>query len=72
MAALWFEERAEESVWHLAVGKAGKGRYRMACAWELELREVRRLWPAKPGESGPLREDRCHSCVEADPERGLG
>ena len=72
MAALWFEERAETSVWHLAVGKAGTGRYRMACEWELELRDARRLWPVKPGESGPPHDERCHSCVEAEPGRGLG
>ena len=72
MAALWFEERAETPVWHVAVGKTGKGRYRMACGWERELRDVRRLWPVKPGESSPPLDDRCHACIEAEPERGLG
>lgn len=72
MAALWFEKSSEKSVWHLADATVGKGRYRMACGWELELQAVRRLWPVKTGEAGPPRDDRCHACVEADPERGLG
>jgi hypothetical protein len=70
MAALWFEERAETAVWHLVSGKSGTGRYRMACAWDLDLRDVRRVWPVKPGDDGPPIDERCHSCVDAEPRRG--
>lgn len=64
MAALWFEELAGPSVWHLGAQRVDDGWYRMACGWELRIRDARRLWPVKPPEVEPEEELRCRSCVE--------
>jgi hypothetical protein len=65
--ALWFEQDSEPSVWHVVVGDAGLAQYQMACGWEsdLELRDIRRLRPVRPGEPGPSLDERCVACTEA-------
>lgn len=65
--ALWFEQDSEPSIWHVVVGDVGPAMYQMACGWEsdLELREIRRLWPVKPGEPGPPLGERCLGCAAA-------
>lgn len=63
MAALWFEERTDPPVWHLAVARGDGARYRMACGWEYRLASAGRLWPQKTDELGPRLEERCYTCT---------
>lgn len=67
MPKLWLEEKSDPPVWHHAVERLGSGWWRMACRWELSLRDAGRLWPQKNGEAGPPFEQRCRSCVESIP-----
>jgi hypothetical protein len=66
MSALWFEERSDTPVWHLAMAREA-GTYRMACGWQFRVSEAR-IWPQKRDETGPIAEERCRACMLARPE----
>ena len=59
--ALWIEE-TDKQVWHLANRRIGPLHYTAVCGWQMTARPTR-IWPQKPHELGPAREERCWSCV---------
>lgn len=58
---LWIEA-GDPPVWHRVVRRVDAGRYRAVCGWALGLTDGR-IWPAKPGETGPEHDARCHDCA---------
>jgi len=69
LAAVWIQEHGDVPVWHRAMERIEPGWYRMACRWEVRLRDARGFWPQKPEEPGPEVADRCHMCVRVQAER---
>jgi hypothetical protein len=67
VTALWFDDDTDPLRWHVSVERLGGGRYRMACGIEMRIRHARGMWPTKPREIGPPREDRCPVCAQARP-----
>lgn len=61
---IWIEE-PDKQVWHGVKEHRERTTFRVGCGWELHLRGHTRVWPVRPGESGPPDARRCHACVSA-------
>lgn len=58
---IWLCE-GDEAVWHRLAHRVRQGTWLTACGWEMSALRGR-VWPQKPGEAGPLTDERCHDCV---------